>query len=256
MTYCLAIALKRGLIFVSDSRTNAGADQINTYSKMHPFVDDPSRFIVLLSSGNLATTQGVLTTIRRDIRDNRTPNLYNADDMDRVAEYIGKLSAEEQHKHHVSRADHEFHPSADFILGGQIRGSDPSIVHIYPEGNFVHASDTMPFLQIGEVKYGKPILDRIITHDLPMADALKCALVSMDSTLRSNATVGPPIEFLVYLSGEFKTSTYMSLNENDPYLLELRQVWGANIRSAFDSLPPVPGMIEEVATVQRIPKST
>ena len=255
MTYCLAIALKSGLVFISDSRTNAGADQINTYSKLHRFSNDRDRFFVILSSGNLATTQGVLTTIARDIRDNKTPNLFNVKDMDRVAEYIGRLSSEEQLKHHVTRNEQKFRPTADFILGGQIRGSEPSIVHIYPEGNFIHASDTMPFLQIGETKYGKPILDRIITQDIPVADALKCGLVSMDSTLRSNATVGPPIEFLIYLNGEFKSFADMSLGDNDDYLLALRRAWGMNLRSAFELLPAVPGVAEDVATVQRIPKT-
>lgn len=163
-----------------------------------------------------------------------------------------RASTEEQRKHRVVRsegASEGFLPEASFILGGQIRDGRPGIEHIYPEGNFVRASISTPFLQIGEVKYGKPILDRIVTRHTTLDAALKCALVSMDSTMRSNATVGPPVEYLVYRTDTFSRGTYNLLEEDDGYLLGLRRAWAENIRTAFDSLPSAPLALEEVASV-------
>lgn len=248
MTYCVAMSLKEGLIFISDSRTNAGIDQLSTYSKMHQY-GDADRFFVLLSSGNLATTQGVIHSIDRDIHDKAPESLFTASDLVEAAAYIGHVSADEQKKHHHKRLDQEFLPEASFVLGGQIRGSQPEIIHIYPEGNFIHASETLPFLQIGETKYGKPILDRIIRLDTSIPNALKCGLVSMDSTLRSSALVGPPIEYLIYRPNEYRTSFHRILTEDDHYLTELRQAWSDNILVAFENLPSAPGFEENPAEV-------
>ncbi len=255
MTYCLAINVENGLVFASDSRTNAGVDQLSTHGKMHRFVGDGQRLLVLLSAGNLATTQGVLTNIERDIRVEARVNLMNVEDLSAAAEYIGKISTEEQAKHRGGRADQgdgEFQPEATFILGGQIRGAPPEIEHIYPEGNFVRASTSTPFLQIGEVKYGKPILDRIITRDTSLDEALKCALVSMDSTMRSNATVGPPVEYLVYRADTFAGGVHHLLEEGDDYLINLRRAWSDSIRAAFHSLPSAPLATDNSATVTRL----
>lgn len=248
MTYCVAMALKEGLIFISDSRTNAGIDQLSTYSKMHQYGDE-DRFLVLLSAGNLATTQGVIHAIDRDIHDKAQTSLVTVSDLVEAADYVGHVLAEEQKKHHHKRLDQEFLPEASFVLGGQIRGSQPEIIHIYPEGNFIHASETLPFLQIGETKYGKPILDRIIRLDTSIPNALKCGLVSMDSTLRSSALVGPPIEYLIYRPNEYRTSFHRILTEDDHYLTELRQAWSDNILIAFENLPSAPGFEENPAEV-------
>ena len=253
MTYCLAIRVDEGLVFASDSRTNAGADHISTYSKMHRFGGDGERTLTLLSSGNLATTQGVVARIRRDIRSAARTNLLTVEDLQAAAEYVGGISMEEQAKHRGVRpgaGSEEFVPEASFILGGQIRGDRSGIEHIYPEGNFVRASISTPFLQVGEVKYGKPILDRIINRRTTLDAAVKCALVSMDSTMRSNATVGPPVEYHVYRTDTFSRGTHHVLEEDDEYLLRLRREWGENIRTAFENLPSAPVVEEDEATVQ------
>ena len=252
MTYCLAICVDDGLVFASDSRTNAGADQISTYSKMHRFGGNGERMLTLLSAGNLATAQGVVASIERDIRQDAKTNLMNVEDLQTAAEYIGRISTEEQEKHRVTRPAEDFLPEASFILGGQVRGEAPQIEHIYPEGNFVRASTSMPFLQIGEVKYGKPILDRIITRNTSLDAAAKCALVSMDSTMRSNATVGPPVECLVYRADTFSPGSHNLLTEDDPYLLRLRHAWADSIREAFDNLPKVPAATDRTATVAHL----
>ena len=239
MTYCVAISVAKGLVFAADSRTNAGADQIRTYSKMHRFGGDGQRAFTLLSAGNLATTQGVVARIRRDIRTQAALNLLNLPDLEAAAEYIGDLSVGEQAKRQGAEGQQSLH-EASFILGGQVRSGGAGIVHIYPEGNFVHASETMPFLQLGEVKYGKPILERVIDADMPLGTALTCALVSMDSTMRSNATVGPPVESLVYHADTFGPGAHQVMNEDDEYLLALRRAWSQNIRDAFDRLPAPP----------------
>ena len=224
-------------MFVSDSRTNAGVDQISTFSKMHAFCGNGERFFVLLSSGNLATTQAVVTRLRHDIRQAAAENLTSLQTMSAAADYVGRISVEQQEKHRPASEKGDFAPEASFILGGQIAGNVPRLYLIYPEGNYVHSTKQTPFLQIGETKYGKPILDRIITADTPLETAARCAIVSIDSTMRSNATVGPPIEVLLYPVNTMRHGMYLRLAEDDPFLQEIRQAWAANLRQAFDQLP-------------------
>jgi putative proteasome-type protease len=193
MTYCLAIALEEGLVFCSDSRTNAGADRVSTYSKMHRF-EAEDRQLVLLTAGNLATSQAVVSQMQRDAENGVEGNYTQADYVSEVADYIGKLSLAEQGKYANAGPTAGFNAEATFILGGQIGHHAPELYLIYPEGNHITVSGEHPFLQIGETKYGKPILDRIIRKDTEPHTAMRCALVSVDSTMRSNATVGPPIE--------------------------------------------------------------
>jgi putative proteasome-type protease len=238
MTYCVGISLKSGLVFASDSRTNAGTDQVSQYGKLHTLGIEGERQFALLSAGNLATTQAVLTHIRHELSDNPDCRLCKARYMDEVADYIGEISREQQNRY----IDGEgvtagFSPTVSFILGGQIRGEPPAVHLIYPEGNHITTSLATPYLQIGEIKYGKPILDRIVRPDSSLEDAARCALVSMDSTMQSNVTVGPPIEMLIYVKDSLSLNRYMRLDENHPYLLELRNSWASNIRSAFDALP-------------------
>ena len=220
---------------------------------MHRFIfaENIKRFFVVLCSGNLTTTQGVITRLKRDMKNHEHESLLTVTDIDRAAEYIGHVSTEEQRKHHQSRTEDDFLPEASFLLGGQIYGESPSIAHIYPEGNFIHGNESIHFLQIGEVKYGKPILDRIVTRGTSLANALKCGLVSVDSTLRSNATVGPPIEYLVYRKDQYQAAAYARLEEDDDYLLTLRKLWAQNIQIAFDALPN-PAGLEESAIVTRL----
>jgi len=239
LTYCLAITVDKGLIFASDSRTNAGVDQISTFSKMHRFLGDGERMVTILSAGNLATTQAVLRQVRRDLESKSSRNLKTVDSLAEAAEYVGELSLEQQRKHRTA-TEGSFSPDASFILGGQIAGREPQIFQIYAEGNHIRATPETPYLQIGEIKYGKPILDRIISAGTPLEDAARCALVSVDSTMRSNITVGPPIEVLIYEADSLRSGQYIVLKEDDPYLRELRQRWQESLRSAFESLPRLP----------------
>ncbi|MBT8139720.1 MAG: peptidase [Gammaproteobacteria bacterium] len=243
MTYCLAIRLEAGLVFCTDSRTNAGADQVNTYSKLHRFSQFDDRELVILSAGNLATTQAVLTTVRRDIRDDEVFDIGSAEHITEIADYVGRLSVETQAKYAASGPEAGFNASATFIVGGQIEGQDPQVYMVYPEGNHITVARQHPFLQIGETKYGKPVLERIVRADTSPSAAMQCALVSMDSTMRSNATVGPPIELLFCPENAFKTgSEYQMFEEGDDYLGTLGKVWDEKIRRAFEDLPPLPPM--------------
>lgn len=240
MTYCLAITVDAGLVLASDSRTNAGVDQVSSYSKMHSFGQPGNWMVTLLSAGNLATTQAVIRQVRRDIENDGTANLAKLKRMAQAAEYIGELSLSEQRKHSKS-GEYSFNPEANFIVAGQYLDQPAQIYHVYPEGNYIRASRQTPFLQIGESKYGKPILDRIIEEDVDLETAARCALVSMDSTMRSNLSVGPPIEMLIYPVGSLTAGERYELDEDDAYLRTLRQAWEQELKVAFAKLPRLPG---------------
>ncbi len=248
MTYCIAVKVDEGLVFVSDSRTNAGVDHISTYAKMHTFCGDGERFFVLLSAGNLATSRAVVSRLRRDIEEGAKVSLQSARRLTEVADYVGRCSREEQRKHEKHMKDSKLNASASFILGGQIQGSPHSIYLIYPEGNYIPVSRHSPFLQIGEEKYGKPILDRIIEPSLNLEVAARCALVSMDSTMRSNASVGPPIDLLIYSANSQRLGTEVTFGEDDDYLRALRRAWQDSLKAAFDQLPklPIPAAVMRV----------
>jgi putative proteasome-type protease len=237
MTYCVAIALDEGLVFASDSRTNAGADQISTYSKMHTFEMEGDRVFVMLAAGNLATTQAVLNQLKRDMDDGAGESLNTVQHLSEAAAYLGRLNREEQEKHTGALARAEFNPDATFILGGQIEKGPLEIFLVYPQGNYITTSPHTPFLQIGESKYGKPVLDRIITPSTSLGDAARCALVSIDSTMKSNVTVGPPIEVLVYEKDCLAFEHYLCMENEDTYLQTLKRAWDENIKKAFRDLP-------------------
>ena len=240
MTYCMGIKLKEGLVFCSDSRTNAGADRVSTYSKLHRLSIAGERQVMLMTAGNLATSQAVVANIERDLREDAEFNVAKAQYVSDVADYIGELGIKEQARFASggSSATAGFSAEATFILGGQIKGQPPELYMVYPEGNHITSSEQYPFLQIGEAKYGKPILDRIIRPETEHEIAMRCALVSMDSTMRSNATVGPPIELLFYRADSLsEPAKYYKFEENDDYLVELRRSWDENIHLAFDALP-------------------
>ena len=241
MTYCLAIKLDEGLVFCSDSRTNAGPDQVSTYSKMHRFSVAEDRQLVILTAGNLATSQAVVDQIGWDIQSDSTFNFGKAAHIAEVADYVGLLSREQQKKY----VDEDtpklgYKPQASFIVGGQIKGSPPELYLVYPEGNHIRTSEQHPFLQIGETKYGKPILDRVIRQTSSHEIAMRCALVSMDSTMASNATVGPPVELLYYRTDSLsKPAKYYQFDDSDPYWVLLRESWDEKIQESFSQLPPV-----------------
>lgn len=237
MTYCVAIKVNSGIIFASDSRTNAGVDYISTYSKMYTCDLPDDRVIVLLSSGNLATTQAVINSIKRDIKDEAETSLKSVQYLYDAANYIGKLSQKYQQEHEASLHKSNISPEASFILGGQIRGHEQEIYLIYPQGNYITASEDTPYLQIGETKYGKPILDRVIRADTTLEDATRCALVSLDSTMRSNISVGPPLEVSICEHNDFKITRYLRLDYGTPFYSSLQKGWNDGLRRAFNRLP-------------------
>jgi len=236
MTYCLAINTDTGFVLCSDSRTNAGFDNISTYSKMHTFVWPNSRVFALLSAGNLATTQLVVKRIKADLDNNGTPNLLSVNSMQEAADYVASVSMSVQNLH-VVRDTGNTNFEATFILAGQIGASAHETMMIYPQGNYIHESDAHPFLQIGEIKYGKPILDRVIKRDTPLNPAARCALVSMNSTVRSNLTVGAPIDLLIYEKDTLNFSRQMCLTEEDPFAKQLSEAWNKGLVAALDNLP-------------------
>jgi len=238
MTYCIGIALDKGLVFCSDSRTNAGIDQVSTYSKMHLFGIDGERQFVLLSAGNLATTQAVVHQLRHDIRTPGERSLMTIEGLAEAADYVGEISLKRQARY-LESGQPTFDPKVTFIFGGQIRGELPGIFLIYPEGNYITTSRDHPFLQIGESKYGKPILDRVITPSTSIEDAAKCAIVSMDSTVRSNLSVGPPIELRVYETDTFLPGRYLKFDEDAPYLRQMSRSWNQKVVEAFAALPDI-----------------
>ena len=239
MTYCLAIAVDEGLVFASDSRTNAGVDQVSTYSKMHIFGNDGDRQIVLLSAGNLATTQAVIATVDRDIRDAAETHLMSVPNMESAAEYVGRIVQGQDERHGAAVSAAGISAEASFIVGGQIHGRRTRVSLVYPQGDYIPTSDETPFLQVGEIKYGKAILDRVIHKSTSLDEAALCALVSMDSTMRSNAAVGPPIELLSYRKDSLRIEHYLRLKEDNEYLIDIKRAWNENLLTAFRKLPPV-----------------
>lgn len=237
MTYCVAIKTDSGLVFASDSLTNAGIDQANTYSKMHTFVLPGSRMFVLLAAGNLATTQAVVKRLRDDCNFNAPINLNNVVSLTQAVDYVGTLSSDVQ-RVQTARDTANTSFEATFIFGGQIAGQAPEIYLVYPQGNHIHESGVHPFLQIGETKYGKPILDRVIRSDTPLEQAARCALVSINSTIRSNLTVGPPVELLIYTADSLDGGRRMVLSDDHPYYRALGDAWNEGLRHALNNLPP------------------
>jgi len=239
MTYCIAASINEGLILVSDSRTNAGIDNVSTHGKMHAFNTNSDRKIVLLCAGNLATTQAVLEQLHRDKIKNASVNFNNVESLFEGAEYLGHVSVEKQKQHLNSQGPSAFNPAATFILAGQI-GSDPHGAYmVYAEGNSITSSANTPFLQIGESKYGKPILDRFLKLNSSIDEAARCCLVSMDSTIRSNASVGAPVEMLIYRKNAFSLQEYYCFDDDDDYMLQLRRSWETKLREAMAALPSI-----------------
>lgn len=246
MTYCLAINLDNGLVFCSDSRTNAGMDNVSTYSKMHTFIWPGNRVFVLMSAGNLATTQVVVTKISRDVQQGLVPNLLSVSSMHEAADYVGMVSTDLQ-RLHATRDNTSANFEATFIFGGQVGQAAPEMFMIYPQGNYIHESDEHPYLQIGETKYGKPILDRVLKRDTTLERAARCALVSMNSTIRSNVTVGHPVELFIYERDSLNEGRRMNLTEDDPFARDLAERWNEGLVMALHNLPRFPWEAEPAA---------
>lgn len=236
MTYCLAINTDTGFVLCSDSRTNAGFDSISVYSKMHAFVWPNNRVFALLSAGNLATTQLVVKRIKADLESGANPNLLAVNSMQEAADYVATISTSVQNLH-VVRDTGSTSFEATFILAGQIGAARHETLMIYPQGNYIHESGEHPFLQIGEVKYGKPILDRVIKRGTQLEAAARCAMVSMNSTVRSNLTVGPPIDLLIYEKDSLNFTHQLCMTEDDPFAKQVSEVWNKGLVSALENLP-------------------
>lgn len=238
MTYCLAIKVNKGLVLASDSRTNAGVDYVATYSKMKRFSWPGERTLVLLTSGSLATSQAVGNAINRDLNNPDAEfSLRSGKHLHEVAQYIGKLSQQEQQTHAKAMEKSGISAESSFILGGQIEGQEPEIYNIYPQGNFISASNDTPYLQIGENKYGKPILDRIIASTTSLEDAARCAIVSLDSTIRSNLSVGPPVELCIYTANSLEDPYHQTFTLNSPMYKSIQKQWTQGLKRTFSRLP-------------------
>ena len=238
MTYCVALRLDSGMIFASDSRTNAGVDHIATFCKMRVYEKPDDRVIVVLSSGNLALTQGVTNILdRQKFSTDDSPTIWNVDSMFDVARQAGDALREMQRLDGQALIQGGIDAGANIIVGGQIRGEHERLFHIYAQGNFIEASDETPYFQLGEAKYGKPILDRVLTPGTPQKEAAKCVLISFDSTIKSNISVGLPIDMLWYPKDALRVGVQQRIREGDPYFSMLRQRWGGGLRRVFGELP-------------------
>ena len=238
MTYCVAMALDAGMIFASDSRTNAGVDQIARFSKMRTFARDGDRVIVMLSSGNLSLTQNAISVLEQRIRagDDHL-HLMNAPSMFDVARVLGDSLREVKNRDGPYLLQNNIEASANFIVGGQVRGEHPRLFHVYGEGNFIEATPDTCYFQIGETKYGKPIIDRVMSRTTSLLDATKCTMVSFDSTMRSNISVGLPIDLLVYETDSLRIKLQRRIEETDPYFQMVHTQWGEGLRRVFAQLP-------------------
>ena len=240
MTYCVGIKLNAGLVFLSDSRTNAGVDHISTFRKIIVYERANDRFMVLLSAGNLSISQSVREILQveqlRDSEDGEPITIWNARSMFDAARVLGQAVRRvyERDAEALKNSDVTFNVS--LIFGGQIKGEGMRLFQIYSAGNFIEATVETPYFQIGESKYGKPVLDRVLTPDTPLDEAAKCALVSMDSTMKSNLSVGPPLDLVVYEANRFETDKVVCIDAQNPYYRMLHSSWGQKLREVFDSL--------------------
>ncbi len=236
MTYCVALAVEEGLVFLSDTRTNAGVDHISTSRKMAVFEEPGERVLVLLVAGNLAITQATLQVLSEQ-RDSAQPSLWNAPSMVEAARIVGEAVREVHRRDAEALKQFNVDFNCSFILGGQIRGQAMRVFQIYAAGNFIETSSVNPYFQIGESKYGKPIIDRLLTPRTPLDEAAKCALISMDSTLRSNLSVGLPLDLLVYERDSLRVTRYVSLDDSNAYFHMLHSTWGERLRQVFSEIP-------------------
>jgi putative proteasome-type protease len=242
MTYCVGILLKDGIVLASDSRTHAGVDNFATFCKMTVFERPGDRAIVLLSSGNLAGTQAVISVLKQrgDAQDGVT-NVWNARTMFDVAVLVSDAVRDVERRDGKHLEDSVSPFNASFIIGGQIRGEPPRLFRTFSEGNFIEASADTLFFQTGEAKYGKPIIDRVITLTTTLSDAMKCVLVSFDSTMRSNLSVGMPIDLVCCERDSLKLNGRHRFEPGDAYFSALSKEWREGVRDVFRRLPDVPG---------------
>ena len=238
MTYCVAMSLDAGMIFASDSRTNAGVDQIARFSKMRVFNREGDRVVVALSSGNLSLTQNALSVVdQRGRAGDGSLHLWNATSMFDVARLVGDALREVKQRDGPYLQQNNIDSHANFIVGGQVRGEPHRLFEVYSEGNFIEATPDTCYFQIGESKYGKPVIDRVVKRSTGLLEATKCTIVSFDSTMRSNISVGLPIDLLVYEANALRIRLQRRILETDPYFQMIHAQWGAGLRRVFAELP-------------------
>jgi putative proteasome-type protease len=240
MTYCVAAKLNAGLVFLSDSRTNAGVDNISTFRKMIVYEKPGDRFMVLLSAGNLSISQSVREILQiehlKDPDGGEPITIWNAKSMFDAARVLGAAIRRiyERDAASLRKADVDFNVS--LIFGGQIRGEAMRLFQVYSAGNFIEATDETPYFQLGESKYGKPVLDRVLTPTTPLDEASKCLMVSMDSTIKSNLSVGLPLDMVIYENNHFQSDQVVCIDHDNPYYQMLHNNWGRKLREVFDSI--------------------
>jgi putative proteasome-type protease len=238
MTYCLGIKTRQGLVMASDCRTNAGYDQVNVCRKMYTFITPGERVFIVLTSGSLSLSQSIITLLRRDF--DRGEGLASVSSLYDGARVLGEQVRRVSDIDRAALERDEYRFNVHLLLGGQVAGEDPELYMIYPQGNPLRATEEAPFLQIGECKYGRPILDRAIRYaHTTLDEAAKCAMISIDSTMRSNITVGPPIDLLVYQADELAVTRYRRFTHKDPDLLSIQNQWEDSLRRAARELPAI-----------------
>jgi putative proteasome-type protease len=248
MTYCVALRLDRGMVFLSDSRTNAGVDHIGTFRKMTVFERPGERVMVLLTSGNLGVTQAVREALVEPT--DGAGSVWNAKTMYEAAVVVGQAvrRIHERDAAHLHEMGIEF--NCALIFGGQIGNERMRLFHMYSAGNFIEATDENLYFQIGESKYGKPIVDRVVQPSTSLEEATKCALVSMDSTLKSNISVGLPLDLLCYEEGSLRVTRFVTIRDDNPYFQMVRKTWGQRLKQILGELPDPPwDMADEVPAV-------
>lgn len=235
MTYCVAMRVNEGLVFLSDSRTNAGVDQIGTFRKMSVFENPGDRMLVLMTAGNLSISQ----SIRQIVSDYVSPeglSIWTAPNMHDAARMVGEAIRSVHDRDAVALEKFGIDFNVSLIFGGQIKGERCRLFQMYSAGNFIESHDENTYFQIGEAKYGKPIIDRVISTQTPLDEAAKCALISMDSTLRSNISVGFPLDLLVYESGSLAVGRFVTVDEKNQYFQMIRNNWGKQLKSVFEGI--------------------
>jgi putative proteasome-type protease len=238
MTYCVGVLLDAGMVFCSDSRTNAGVDHVSSFRKMTVYERPGDRVVVILASGNLSVTQNAINLLDQNAkRGDGSPNVWNAQSLFEVATLLGDSLREVKRRDAAYLAQNNIDASANFVLGGQVKDEPQRLFMLYQEGNFIEATPDTPFFQIGETKYGKPIIDRVVKRSTSVVDATKCVLISFDSTMRSNVSVGLPIDLVTYAKDMLKLQIQRRITETDPYFTMIHHQWGEGLRRVFAQIP-------------------
>lgn len=240
MTYCVGLMLEPGLVMLADTRTNAGMDNISTFGKLHVFHKPGERMIALMTAGNLAVSQAVVNLVQEGLPEPESgekETIYSVPTMFRAAALVGEAVRHVHKVHGEAMRKQDVRFDVSVLVGGQLAGRTLRLFNIYAAGNFIEATRDTPFLQIGEHKYGKPILDRAVRPDMPLADGVKLALISMDSTLRSNLSVGLPLDLLVFRRDDLTLPAVRRIGEHDPYFQMIRERWSSALRDAHRAMP-------------------